>query len=95
MRSCTPPSPSCICVSVDNVRFVGTIIKSLFEGQFYEGEVVELLKPPLMKVKYTTTEIVLNPSCVISFIVYRPPRVGPEYQACIPPCVESDLKNPF
>ena len=74
-------------LSEENGRFVGTEVKTLWDekGTFFKGVVVRLAKKPWLKVQYEDGETcVIHPNETESFIVYRPPRVGKQYQVDVP-----------
>ena len=84
--SCSPPRATCVKLSGENGRFVGTTIKTCWQGRtFFKGVVVRLAKKPYLQVQYDDGDVcVIHPNKIKSFIVYRPPRVGKQYQADVP-----------
>lgn len=85
MTKVDAPGPSCVRLTEDNGRIIGTIVKSRINQSYYKAEVVGLVKRPYLRVKYDdgSTNIV-HPTSNVSYIVYRPPRIGNKYQVYVP-----------
>lgn len=82
----TPPQPSCVPLDERNGRFIGTIIKTQWASKtYYRGEVIALATRPHLRVRYDDGRVhIIDPRLTVSHIVYRPPRVGTQYQVALP-----------